>query len=108
MVHNDLDKLGDIIKAARKHKNLTRDQLAERVGITSRYLMAIENENHKPSYNLLFHLVRELGISADTIFFPENIVMNTELEQLTRLLRLCDERDLKIATATVKALLDSK
>jgi transcriptional regulator with XRE-family HTH domain len=70
--------------------------------------MSIENENKKPSYNVLFRLIRELGISADAIFFPENKSANTEVEQLTRLLRLCDERDLKIATATVKALLDTK
>jgi len=107
-VHKDLDKLGDILKTARKNNNLTREQLAEKLRITPRYLMSIENENKKPSYNVLFRLIRELGISADTIFFPEDKCANTEVEQLTRLLRLCNERDLKIATATVKALLDTK
>lgn len=107
-MHNDFDKLGDILKAARKNNNLTREQLAEKLGITSRYLMSIENENNKPSYSVLFRLIRELGISVDTIFFPENKYTNTEIEQLTRLLRLCDERDLKIAKATVKALVDTK
>lgn len=70
--------------------------------------MSIENEKKKPSYDVLFQLIRELGISSDTIFFPENKSTNTKVEQLTRLLRLCDERDLKIAEATVKALLDTK
>lgn len=107
-MHNDFDKLGDILKTARKNNNLTREQLAEKLGITSRYLMSIENENNKPSYSVLFRLIRELGISADTIFFPENKCTNTEIEQLTRLLRLCDERDLKIAKVTVKALVDTK
>ena len=107
-MHNDFDKLGDILKTARKNNNFTREQLAKKLGITSRYLMSIENENNKPSYSVLFRLIRELGISADTIFFPENKCINTEIEQLTRLLRLCDERDLKIAKATVKALVDTK
>lgn len=107
-MHNDIDKLGDTLKVARKNNNLTREQLAEKLNISPRYLMSIENENKKPSYNVLFRLIRELGISADTIFFPEGKYPNTEVDQLTRLLCKCDERDLKIVTATVKALLDTK
>jgi transcriptional regulator with XRE-family HTH domain len=105
---NNLDRLGSIIKTARKTKGLTREQLAEIINITPRYLMSIENENKKPSYDVLFRLVRELGISADTIFYPENQHSNTEVEQLIRLLYLCDDRELKIATATIRALLDNK
>ena len=105
---NNFDRLGHILKDARKEKGLTREQLAEIINITPRYLMSIENENKKPSYNVLFRLVRELGISADTIFYPENKSTSNELEQLIRLLHLCNERDLKIVTAMVKALLDFK
>jgi len=105
---NDFNRLGSILKAARKAKGLTREQLAEIMSITPRYLMSIENENKKPSYDVLFRLVRELSISADTIFYPENQHVDTKVEQLTRLLYLCNERELKIATATIKALLDNK
>ena len=105
---NDFNRLGSILKAARKAKGLTREQLAEIMSITPRYLMSIENENKKPSYDVLFRLIRELGISADTIFYPENKIINSEVDQLTRMLRLCDERDLKIVSATLRALLDTK
>ncbi|NLD49907.1 MAG: helix-turn-helix transcriptional regulator [Clostridiaceae bacterium] len=105
---NNFDRLGSILKTARNDKGLTREQLAEIINITPRYLMSIENENKKPSYDVLFRLVRELGISADTIFYPENQHTDTKVEQLVRLLYLCNERELKIATATVKALLENK
>ena len=105
---NNFDRLGIILKVARTSKGLTREQLAEIMNITPRYLMSIENENKKPSYDVLFRLVRELGISADTIFYPENQYVDTKVEQLVRLLYLCDDRELKIATATIKALLDNK
>lgn len=108
MERNHFDNLGAILKNARINNNLTREQLAEKISITPRYLMSIENENKKPSYDVLFRLIRELCISADTIFFPENSTTITEVEQLTRLLRLCNERDLKIAAATIKAILDTK
>lgn len=105
---NNLDRLGSILKTARKTKGLTRERLAEIINITPRYLMSIENENKKPSYDVLFRLVRELGISADTIFYPESHHSTTKVEQLIRLIYLCDERELKIATATIMALLVNK
>lgn len=103
---NDLDRLGSILKAARKAKGLTREQLAEIMNITPRYLMSIENENKKPSYDVLFRLVRELGISADTIFYPELESKSSGLEQLSKLLSLCDEYQISVIKATLKALLN--
>ncbi|NLZ73901.1 MAG: helix-turn-helix transcriptional regulator [Bacteroidales bacterium] len=105
---NNFDRLGSILKTARKAKGLTREQLAEIINITPRYLMSIENENKKPSYDVLFRLVRELCISADTIFYPENQYVDTKVEELIRLLYLCNERELNVATATINALLDNK
>jgi transcriptional regulator with XRE-family HTH domain len=104
----EIDILGHIIKAARKSRGHTREQLAERIHITPRYLMSIENENQKPSYDVLFRLVRELGISADTIFYPESESKNTEFENLIRLIYQCDKREIEAVSAAVKALLDCK
>jgi transcriptional regulator with XRE-family HTH domain len=108
MEHNNLDRLGSILKVARNAKGLTREQLAETINITPRYLMSIENENKKPSYDVLFRLIRELSISADTIFYPENHYTNTRVEQLVRLLYLCDDRELNIATTIIQALIENK
>ena len=100
-----LDQLGDILKDARLKQKLTRDQLSEKVHITTRYLMSIENESKKPSYNVLFNLIRELGISADKIFYPEDTTSKMEREQLFLLLSRCDKYELNVAISTVKALL---
>lgn len=37
--------LGRLIKNARLEAGLTQDNLAKQVGVTPRYIMAIENEN---------------------------------------------------------------
>jgi transcriptional regulator with XRE-family HTH domain len=108
MEHNDIDKLGVVIKTSRKSRGLTREQLAESIHITPRYLMSIENENQKPSYDVLFRLIRALGISADDIFFPECKSKNKQEEQLMRLIYECDDRNIKLITAMVKVLLESK
>ena len=67
------DKLGEIIKTSRLKMGLTRDQLSEKIGISPRYLMSIEHEGKKPSYDVLFQLIRYLTINANDIFFPESI-----------------------------------
>ena len=47
-MHDTLTQLGAIIKAARNSKKLTQMELSEELGITPRYLQAIENENRTP------------------------------------------------------------
>lgn len=108
MEHSNLDNLGSILKAARKTKKLTREKVAESVGISVRYLSALENEHKKPSLNLLYRLVRVLEMSADTIFYPEIKNKSDEIEQLMRMLSLCNQQDLKIINATLSAIVDNK
>ena len=47
-MHNRPDTLSDVIKAAREKADITIEALAEKVGITERYLYRIENEGKKP------------------------------------------------------------
>lgn len=103
-----LNSLGATIKQARLAANLTQDELAEQIGITGRYIMALENEHKHPSFEVLCKIILTLNIPADNIFYPESQNTENEKEQLIRLLSRCDERDLKNITATVKALLESR
>lgn len=100
--------LGQIVKDARQSAGLTQDELAEQSGITTRYIMAIENENRQPSMKVLFKLIRALKISADTIFYPEIQHTDKKREHLIHMIQLCDERETNVATATIRALLDSR
>lgn len=103
-----MNSFGWTIKDARQVANLTQEELAEQAGITTRYIMAIENENKQPSMKVLFKLIRALKISADTIFFPEIQHTDKKKEHLIHMIHLCDDRDLQVAAATIKALLDTK
>jgi len=47
-------------------------------------------------------------ISADTIFYPEIQHADKKREHIVHMIQLCDERDLQVVMATVKALLDTK
>ncbi len=110
MVHikdENVQSPGDILKNARQKSGLTMDELAERAGITPRYLYRIENEGKKPSYDVLFRLIRALSISSDMIFYPERPTKDSEIENLLRQLHNCDERSLEVIKATVTALIET-
>ena len=106
-MHNQPETLGSILKAAREKAGITIEALAERAGITEQYLYRIENEGKKPSFDVLYKLIRELSISADSIFYPEKPSKDSEVENLLRMLSACDERSLEVVKAIVKALIDT-
>lgn len=102
------ETLGEIIKNARTNADMTVEALANRVGISERFIYRIENEGKKPSYDLLYKLIRELAIVPDRIFFPEKQIEDSEMETLIRMLYSCDARALQIIKATITAALDSQ
>lgn len=99
------DTLGKVIKTARLEKGLTRDQLSEKLGISPRYLMSIEHEGKKPSYDVLFQIIRQLALNADDIFYPERDSTPSERKRLLQMLKLCDEHEIAVVIATVQALI---
>lgn len=107
-MHSETEMLGSIIKAARQRSKITMEALAEKVGITERYLYRIENEGKYPSYEVLYKIIRELSINPDLIFYPEKPSKDSEVEDLIRVLYNCDDRSMKIIKATAKAALKSQ
>ena len=99
------NNLGKIIKQARLNKEYTREQLAEKIQISARYLTSIENQNKKPSFDILYKLIRELGIPADNIFYPEMKLDLSEKAQLIHMISQCDEHNLRVLLQTTAALL---
>lgn len=107
-MQNQYEMLGEIIKNARTKADMTVEELANRVGISERFIYRIENEGKKPSYEILYKLIRELAIIPDQIFFPEKQVEDSEMETIVRMLHNCDERSMQIIKATIKAALKSQ
>lgn len=100
--------LGKTVKETRKAASLTQEELAQKVNITNRFLMGIENEGRNLSFTVLCKIVRLLNISPNKIFYPEDANTENEKEKLIRLLSQCDERDIRVLTATAKELIESK
>jgi transcriptional regulator with XRE-family HTH domain len=103
----DENTLGAVVKAARLRKGWTQDVLAEAAGIGVRHIMGIENEGSSPSYEVLYSIIRELNIPADSIFYPEKNPSNPQLEYLVHLLGQCGDREIHAVTALTEALMQT-
>ena len=104
-MHTNTDMLGNVIKQARQRADITIESLAERVGVTDRYIYRIENEGKKPSYDILSKIIQVLHIDPDLIFYPEKPTKDSEIEDLLRMLYNYDERSLEVVKTTAKALI---
>ena len=96
--------LGKILKLAREEADISVETLAIKVGVTSSYIYRIEKGSQKPSFDILYCWIRELYISPDLIFYPEMSTKRPRIENLVRMLSVCDDNELSLVMATVKAL----
>lgn len=106
-MHIKPESLGAIIKTARQNADITMEKLAERVGVTERYLYRIENEGQRPSYDVFIKLLRELSIDPRLIVYPELRDTEEEVGELLRMLCVCDKRSIEVAKATIRTLIDT-
>ena len=103
-----LDEVGKRVMERRKKLGLTQEALAERAGISCRYLIAIENEGRIPKLPAVYRLIHSLHISADRIFYPEQPPKDSERAQLTHMLESCSDRDLHILLCAARAMLQEQ
>ncbi len=60
--------MGEIIKTLRKESNLTQEELAEKIGVTSQAVSKWENNVGMPDISQVIPLVSVFGVSTDVLF----------------------------------------
>ena len=60
-------QIGEVIRENRKRKNMTQEEMANRLGVTAPAVNKWENGNSQPDIMLLAPIARLLGISLDTL-----------------------------------------
>lgn len=60
------------IKVLRAEKELTQEELAEKVGVTRQTILAIEKNKYLPSLLLAFKIAREFGLEIEEVFSFKN------------------------------------
>ena len=54
------ERFGEKLEELREGKNMTREQLAEQVGLTARHIAALERGERQPALNTMEKLLRAL------------------------------------------------
>ena len=78
----DIVKIGKYIAENRKKKNLTQEQLAVKLGVTSKTISRWENGNYMPDISLLKPISEELGITLNDLLSGEKVEKEKYQEKL--------------------------
>ena len=77
-----LEIFGENIKLARKRRNLTTVQVAERADISRNTLYLIEKGNPGVSIGAVFNVLRVLGLQDDLLKLAADDVMGKKLQDI--------------------------
>ncbi len=67
---------GARLRAVRKERGYTQEQLAELTKLSTRHIAGIEKGEANPSFEVLYTITSVLGVSFDAIFNPQNRQIN--------------------------------
>lgn len=98
-------QFGIILKKTRIENKLTQAELAENLDISLSYLKDLERFRNNPSYEMFERIIRYFNLSADAIIYPEKDSSDSTRQKLERILKLCNEQQLRVILATAEALL---
>ena len=106
---SDFLELGQAIQDAREKQRITREELAEELGISARHLQSIEKEGQNPSFPLFIQLVTMFHISVDQYIHPDTQIEKTTVRQrLDVLLNTFDDAELTIIAGAAHGICKAK
>lgn len=100
----DYYKIGQRIRQVRKACNLSQEQLADMVDISTTHMSHIETGNTKLSLAVLVKLAQALSVQTDALIFdvpPENKTLLTN--ELLEILNSCSTQDMYVLLDLIKA-----
>ena len=103
-MHNDMKLMGRVIRKARENKSITQSALAEKIDVSLRTIIAIENGKRNPTFEVLYRLIQALDIPADLIFRPDDAANTPEQEQFIREYLSATEQEQRVAMASSRSV----
>ncbi|MBO6154129.1 MAG: helix-turn-helix transcriptional regulator [Lachnospiraceae bacterium] len=79
------ENIGVRIREVREEKHLTREQLAEQIDVSAKFIYEIESGKKSFSVDILYKFSNELSVSADWILFGDD-VHKKEADEVVRML----------------------
>lgn len=76
--------IGEVIRYYRKSKNMTQEEMAQRLGVTAPAVNKWENGNSYPDIMLLAPIARLLEVSLDTLLSFRETLTKEEIDEIIR------------------------
>ena len=83
-----MSTMGEIIKTLRKEANLTQEELAEKIGVTSQAVSKWENNVGMPDISQVIPIVSVFGVSTDVLFGLNQNGVETDIENTKKITEL--------------------
>ena len=99
--------LGNVVKQARLGQKLTQLEVAERIQADERTILNIEHYKGNPKMEILWALIRALGIDANAVFYPEKAHESNALHRLQQLLNDCSDEELSMLLSICESVLSA-
>lgn len=101
----DYRGIGSRIRAVRREKKMTQEQLAEAVGVGVTHISHIETGNSIPSLQVIVDIINTLDCSADELLCVEiKQAQSLRNSWLSDLVKDCTESEVKVISDMVIAL----
>ena len=94
------NEIGKRIRIYRKARNLSQEQLAEKIGISPTHMSHIETGSTKLSLPVLVDLARILEVQTDKLLFEDDSITAITI---SKLLSNCNEKQLDVIASIVTA-----
>ena len=104
MPNEVLVKGGARLRAVRKERGYTQEQLAELTKLSTRHIAGIEKGEANPSFGVLYTITTVLGVSFDAIFNPADEQVEREIQEITGLYRACPEQGRRLILASTRGM----
>ena len=104
MPNDVLVRGGARLRAARKERGYTQEQLAEMTKLSTRHIAGIEKGEANPSFEVLSTIITVLGTSFDVIFNPADEQMEAEIQEIAGLYRACTEQGQRLILSTIRTM----
>ncbi len=97
--------LGARIKELRKARQLSQEQLSEKINIDSKHLSRIEVGKSYPSLDTLEKIAKALNVEIKDLFEFMHQVRNKELtKNISKLLKEADEKKQRLVLKIIRAI----
>ncbi len=99
--------LGNCLRNARISCGLTQQELADQSNVAIKTVQMIEKGQMNPSYEILYPLIKRLGISANTLFEPEISDTDEKIQRFIGKFQSCSPQSRQILLNTLNYLAEA-